>query len=115
MTAYAIAHLTPGTLTEEVFVYIERMQATLDPFQGRFLVHGVRPEVLEGPWDGDIVLIGFPDIEAARAWYASEGYQRILPLRTKNIPCTVALLPGVPEGYDPAATAAAMRAATTTG
>ncbi|MET9951118.1 DUF1330 domain-containing protein [Streptomyces sp. NPDC006339] len=113
MTAYAIANLQPSaTPHEEVLDYIERIQATLDPFGGRFLVHGApRRETLEGEWPGALVMIAFPTYEAARAWYDSEPYQALIPLRTRHIPGDILLVDGVPEDYDPATTAAAMRAA----
>ena len=114
MTAYAIAHLRPTAQpTEEVLDYIERIQATMDPYEGRFLVHGAQLEVLEGPWPGTLVIIGFPTVEQARAWYASPAYQEILPLRTRNIAGDVVIVDGVGPGYDASATAAAMRAAAT--
>lgn len=53
MTAYAIAALRNTTVpNEEVFDYMERIQSTLDPFGGRFLVHGARLEDIEGAWPG---------------------------------------------------------------
>ncbi|MFE5772635.1 DUF1330 domain-containing protein [Streptomyces sp. NPDC056485] len=110
MTAYAIAHIRPETLNEDVLHYIEEIQSTMDPFEGRFLVHGKEVEVLEGPFPGTVVVIAFPDMERARAWYASDAYQAILPLRTDHIPGEVILVDGVPPGYDAAKTAAALRA-----
>ncbi|WP_021593073.1 DUF1330 domain-containing protein [Actinomadura welshii] len=112
MTAYALAHLRPRPpLHDDVFTYIERIQATMDPFGGRFLVHNTPAEVIEGPLDGGYVLIEFPDMDSARAWYESDAYQAILPMRTDHIPGTAVLLQGVPEDYDAAATGRAMRAA----
>ncbi|MFB6615505.1 DUF1330 domain-containing protein [Streptomyces sp. NPDC085524] len=111
MTAYAIGHLRPETMNEEILDYMERVQSTMDPFEGRFLVHGKEVEVLEGPFPGSVVVIGFPDIERARAWYASDAYQAILPQRTRHIAGEVILVEGVPAGYDAARTAAAMREA----
>ncbi|TDB88900.1 DUF1330 domain-containing protein [Actinomadura sp. KC216] len=112
MTAYALAHLHPQpTLHDDVFTYMERIQATMDPFGGRFLVHGSVPEVMEGPVDGGYVLIEFPDIDSARAWYKSDAYQAILAMRTDHMEGTAVLLHGVPDGYDAAATAEHLRAA----
>lgn len=112
MTAYAIAHLYPeGLPGEEVLAYIERVQSTMDPYGGRFLVHNTPVEVLEGDWPGGLVVIGFPAIEAARAWYASPAYQELLPLRTRNMAGDVVLVDGVAADYDASATAALMRAA----
>lgn len=50
MTAYAIAHLRPETMNEDILTYIEAIQSTMDPFGGRFLVHGKEVEVMEGPF-----------------------------------------------------------------
>ncbi|TDC88086.1 DUF1330 domain-containing protein [Actinomadura sp. 7K507] len=112
MTAYALAHLHPQPpLHDDVFTYMERIQATMDPFGGRFLVHGTDPEVIEGPLEGGYVLIEFPDMDNARAWYESDAYQAILPMRTDHMEGTAVLLQGVPDGYDPTATVKAIRAA----
>ncbi|MFG2335939.1 DUF1330 domain-containing protein [Streptomyces yangpuensis] len=110
MTAYAIAHLRPETMNEDILGYIEAVQSTMDPFGGRFLVHGKEVEVLEGPFPGTVVVIGFPDIERARAWYASDAYQAILPLRTRHIAGEAVLVEGVPADYDATRTAARLRA-----
>ncbi|MFF2845205.1 DUF1330 domain-containing protein [Streptomyces sp. NPDC058001] len=108
MTAYAIAHLHPAELNDEIITYMERIQATLDPFGGRFLVHGATVEIVEEPWPGTVVVIAFPDMDNARSWYASDAYQEILPLRTRNIEGTAILVPGVPPGYDILGTAATL-------
>ncbi|MGW7332047.1 DUF1330 domain-containing protein [Streptomyces sp. NPDC054840] len=111
MTAYAIAHLRPTTMNEDVLRYIETIQSTMDPFDGRFLVHGKEVEVMEGPFPGTVVVIAFPDIESARAWYASDAYQAILPLRTDHIAGEAVLVEGVPADYDARRRAAALREA----
>ncbi|MGW1012095.1 DUF1330 domain-containing protein [Streptomyces termitum] len=61
------------------------------------------------------MIIGFPTYARARAWYDSEPYQALLPLRTRHMPGDVLLVDGTPDGYDPAATAAALRAAYSAG
>ncbi|TYK52333.1 DUF1330 domain-containing protein [Actinomadura decatromicini] len=112
MTAYALAHLRPRPpLHEDVFVYMERIQATMEPFGGRFLVHASDAEVLEGTLEGGYVLVEFPDMATARAWYASDAYREILRMRTDHMEGTVVLLDGVPEDYDATRTAAALRKA----
>lgn len=111
MATYALAHLRPTAVTGEVLQYIEAIQDTMDPYGGRFLVHGADVEVVEGQWPGTVVLLEFPDGNAARAWYASPAYQRILPLRTRNVPGDVILVDGVGPDYHPRATAAKLRAA----
>ncbi|MFF5333159.1 DUF1330 domain-containing protein [Streptomyces sp. NPDC013181] len=112
MTAYAIAHLYPeGRPDAEVIDYIERIQATMDPYGGRFLVHNSPVEVVEGAWPGAVVVLAFPGMAEARAWYASPAYQELVPLRTRHMAGDVVLVEGVAPDYDPAATAAALRAA----
>jgi uncharacterized protein (DUF1330 family) len=97
--AYAIAYLRTVDVGDAIIEYLERIDATLAPYGGRFLVHGGDMEVIEGDWGGDIVIIEFPDAEAAREWYRSPGYQEILPLRTEHSESYAALLTGVPTGY----------------
>lgn len=109
MVAYAMAHLHDPEPHAEVADYIERIQATMDPFGGRFLVHGPTVDVKEGEWPGTVVVIEFPDVDAANAWYESPAYRAILPLRTDHIRCDTFIVPGVAEGYDAGSTAAAMR------
>lgn len=113
MTAYAIAVLRPndGPPHPEVLEYIERVQSTFAPFGGRFLSHGKKSEYVEGEWHGDMVIVGFPDLARAHEWYASAAYQDILRLRADHIPGEMVFVEGVPENYDAARTAAAMRAA----
>ena len=110
MAAYALAHLYNPSPHPEVIEYLERIQDTLDPFEGRFLVHGPKVLVAEGEWPGTLVIIEFPDAERAAAWYASPAYQDILPLRTRNIDGAAILAEGVGSDYHPASKAAEMRA-----
>jgi len=110
MPAYAIAHLRTPQINEDVLDYLDRIQDTLDPFSGRFLVHGATVEVKEGPWPGTVVLIEFPTIDETRGWYDSPDYQTILHLRTDHIDGEAILVEGVAPDYHPANLAAALRA-----
>ncbi|WP_328614646.1 DUF1330 domain-containing protein [Amycolatopsis sp. NBC_00355] len=112
MTAYGIAHLRPPeVLHEDVFEYLERIQATLDPYGGKFVVHGADVRVLEGEWPGALVVIGFPSVAVAHEWYDSPAYQAILRLRADHIPGDLVIVEGCGPDHDSAAMAAAMRAA----
>jgi uncharacterized protein (DUF1330 family) len=95
MTAYAVAHLRHVTPNAEIVEYLERIDATLAPYGGTFVVHGDLPEVLEGEFPGNLVVIAFPGLEEARAWYRSPAYQEILPLRTRNADGDTILVQGV--------------------
>jgi uncharacterized protein (DUF1330 family) len=95
MTAYAIANLRSVQAGPDIVAYLERIDATLAPFGGRFLVHGARPEVIEGEWADTTIVIAFPDRERATAWYQSPAYQAILPLRTRNSDGAAIIVDGV--------------------
>ncbi|MYT31355.1 MULTISPECIES: DUF1330 domain-containing protein [unclassified Streptomyces] len=114
MPAYAIAHLQEAAPHPEIAEYIERITDTFEPFGGHFLVHATQHEVKEGAWPGHVVVIGFPGIAEARAWWDSPAYQEIAPLRSRHIDGDIILVDGVPADYDPASTARTIREATTT-
>lgn len=97
--AYAIAYLRDVDVNEQIVEYIERIDSTLAPYAGRFLVHGGALSPREGEWTGDLVIIEFPDVTAAREWYDSPAYQAILPLRTDNSRSMATIVRGVPTGY----------------
>ena len=95
MTAYAIAHLTSVDMGPDIVRYLERIDATLAPFGGRFVVHGDRPDVRDGEFAGNVIVLGFPDRASATGWYESEAYQEILPLRTRNARGWAVIVDGV--------------------
>jgi uncharacterized protein (DUF1330 family) len=99
MPAYAVGHLHDVTIGPAIVDYLRRIDATLEPFGGRFLLHGEPVEVLEGTWSGDLVVIEFPDRGSARAWYASPAYRQILPQRSENASSVVFLTDGVPADH----------------
>ena len=99
MPAYAVAHLRTVVMGPAIVEYLQRIDATLAPFDGRFLVHGSDPEVLEGSWPGHLIVIAFPDLARAGAWYRSAAYQEILHLRTDNSQGDVIIVDGVSAGH----------------
>ncbi|MFE1342876.1 DUF1330 domain-containing protein [Streptomyces sp. NPDC058733] len=111
MPAYVIARLQEAAPHPEIAEYIERIGATFAPYGGRFLVHMAQHEVKEGSWPGHVVMIGFPGLAEARAWWDSPAYQEIAPLRSRHIEGDIILVPGLPEDYDPTAAGRAMREA----
>ncbi len=56
--------------------------ASIARFGGHFVVRGGNAELLEGtPAPQRIVVIEFPDADAARRWYRSDEYQQALKIR----------------------------------
>ncbi|SDJ27489.1 Uncharacterized conserved protein, DUF1330 family [Rhodococcus triatomae] len=96
---YAIAVLEEVRFGPEITEYLERIDATLAPYGGRFLVHGAEPVPLEGTWAGTPIVVEFPSPAAAREWYDSPAYRAILPLRTENSDGRVILVDGVTDDH----------------
>jgi uncharacterized protein (DUF1330 family) len=84
MSAYAIGHLRSVSMGPQIVEYLRRIDATLEPFDGQFIIHGGKVDVLEGSWSGDLIVIAFPDMRHAHAWYGSPAYQAIKRLRSDN-------------------------------
>ena len=81
MPAYIIAEIqvTDPTAYEG---YRPLAAASIARFGGRYVVRGGNIDLLEGePEPGRIVVIEFPDADAARRWYRSEEYQKALRIR----------------------------------
>ena len=55
--------------------YKKLTPGSLMPFEGRFVVRGGKAETLEGDWSPTrIVVVEFPSLEKAKAWWSSAGY-----------------------------------------
>ena len=51
------------------------------------------PKVIEGSWHGDqTVVLEFESVDAARAWYESEGYQKAAKLRQAAADCNAVII-----------------------
>jgi uncharacterized protein (DUF1330 family) len=99
MPAYAFAQFRTLDFNSDIVEYLTRIDATLLPHGGRFLVHNAVPEVMDGTFEGLLVLLEFPSVEAGKAWYASEAYQAIVGLRIANSEGGAAIVEGVAPGY----------------
>ncbi|MGR3620082.1 MAG: DUF1330 domain-containing protein [Roseovarius sp.] len=95
MTCYAVGCLRNVEMGADIIAYLEAIDATLAPFEGRFIIHGGQKHMLEGAFAGDLIVIAFPRLTQAQAWYASSAYQDIQPLRTRNAEGEVFLIEGV--------------------
>ena len=71
-------------------------EASLEPYDGRFIVRGGATECVEGSWDVDrTVVIEFPSLGQARAWYHSDGYQQLAAIRREASTADFVLVEGV--------------------
>lgn len=85
MTAYLLVNVTATGSSEKLAEYREKVGATVEAFGGRYLARSGSPEVWEGEWTADqVVLVEFPDVASATAWNSSAAYRAIAPLRQEN-------------------------------
>jgi uncharacterized protein (DUF1330 family) len=77
VTVYAIAQLSIHDRARYQR-YVDAFMPILIKHGGRLLAADEHPEVTEGQWDGDkLVLMAFPDRETFTAWMTSPEYQEI--------------------------------------
>jgi uncharacterized protein (DUF1330 family) len=98
---FAVALLQDIAFGADMISYLAGLDATLEPYGGRFVVHRPAPTVAEGELSGRsaLIVIEFPDRISAEQWYESPAYQEILPLRTRNSRAVAMIVDTVPEGY----------------
>ncbi len=62
--------------------YVAMAPATIERYGGRYLTRGGAIDVMEGDWSPHgIVIVEFPDREAAMRWYGSPEYAPALKIR----------------------------------
>jgi len=65
--------------------YAEQVGDSIAAHGGRYLARAGATEVLEGDWQPHrLVILEFPTLDAARAFYRSAEYERVKPLRLAN-------------------------------
>ena len=78
--------------------YVSHVQATLDPFGGRFVVRGGRTVATEGdPPKGRISIVVFDSFEKAQAFRTSPEYLKIYPVRERLTKSRQYIVEGVTE------------------
>jgi uncharacterized protein (DUF1330 family) len=89
MSVYVIGHITIKDALKWAS-YRGQVPATLEPFGAELVFRGRRIEVFDGKHaHTDVVVIRFPDEEAARAWHESAAYQTLVPLRRQAAEVTL--------------------------
>jgi uncharacterized protein (DUF1330 family) len=84
MAAYVLVNVEVND-PEAYREYTAQTPGTVEQYGGRFIVRGGAAEVIEGSFTPKrVVVIEFPSLEQAKAWYHSPEYQAILPLRLQH-------------------------------
>lgn len=80
-SACVIGHIT--VLDEGKWAeYRSRVPETLAPWGAELLFRGKVARLLGGSHShSDVVVIRFPDLDAANSWFGSAAYQALIPLR----------------------------------
>ena len=95
MTVYAIAQLK---MTDRAAYdrYQARFMEVFRRHPGTLLAADESPQVVEGAWDGEkVVLMSFPDESAFRAWAESPEYRLISQDRHAGADTVVLLVKGL--------------------
>ena len=95
MSVYAIAELK---ITDRAAYdrYQAKFMGVMKRFRGRVLAADERPQVIEGEWKRDkVVLLSFPDEQAFREWADSPEYQEISKYRKAGSEAVVLLVQGI--------------------
>jgi uncharacterized protein (DUF1330 family) len=95
MPAYVIAAVTDAWDQAKLAEYRERNTDVVAAHGGRFVARGGAHEVLEGEWNVKrLVIIEFPDMDAARAWHESDAYAPLIELRQSASDTNMVLVEG---------------------
>jgi len=84
MKAYVIAEIE---VTDQAIYddYRKQVLATIEKYNGRFVVRGGKTETLEGGWAPKrLVVLEFPSVEQATKWYRSPEYKPLIALRQRG-------------------------------
>ena len=97
MTAFLISDVSVRD-AEAFQTYRTRAAASIAAYGGRYLARGGAIEALEGTWTPrTIIIVEFPTIEQARAWYRSPEYASALEVREMALSRNLILVDGIGE------------------
>jgi len=95
MTAYLIARITV-TDPEQYKEYTKLTPAAIEAYGGKFIVRGGEVLTLEGETENRrVVVLEFPSIEQAQAFYQSDAYQAAIKVRENAATAQFIVVPGV--------------------
>ena len=76
--------------------YKQMVPPSLLPYGGRFVVRGGKLETLEGTWSPErFVIIEFPSVAQAKAWWNSPEYAQAKAIRQETARTQMILVEGV--------------------
>ena len=94
MSAYVVFTREQTLDNLELAAYLKEVPATLAGHEVRVLALNGSHEDLEGPSTESTVILEFPSIEAAKAWYNGSPYREVREHRLKGATYRVTLVEG---------------------
>jgi uncharacterized protein (DUF1330 family) len=95
MSAYVVFPHEKTLDRLELAAYLKDVPATLGGHEVRVLAPNGWPEDLQGPSTEGTVILEFPSIEPANAWYNGSTYREVREQRLKGATYRVTLVEGV--------------------
>ena len=96
MAAYVVVDITvtdPATYEG----YKDLAYPTIGQYEGRYIARGGKTETLEGDWQPKrLVILEFPTMEQARAWWASSEYADAKAMRQRSASTQMVAVEGLP-------------------
>lgn len=95
MPAYVIVEVSIEN-PQEYEAYKKLTPATVEAYQGKFIVRGGMSESLEGDWNPErIVVVQFPSVARAKEWWNSEAYSKAKAIRQRTAKTKMIVVEGV--------------------
>ena len=95
MAAYVIVDVTIMDPIEYES-YKKLTPTSIAAYNGKFIVRGGQTETLEGDWQpGRVVVVEFPTLSIAKAWWASDEYSVAKSIRRRTAETKMIVVEGV--------------------
>jgi uncharacterized protein (DUF1330 family) len=95
MKGYMVFTREKTTDAAELAVYFEKVRATFEGHEIKVLASYGKHEVLEGDATEGVVVVEFPSVAAAKAWYDSPAYTEVRKHREAGSVYRAILVEGV--------------------
>lgn len=98
MSAFFLFHNKHVRDPAELATYKAAVAPVVAAYGGRYRVLGGEPRVVEGDWRPSfLVMIEFPSVERATAWYGSDDYNELKAMRLSAVDSDGLLITGIEE------------------
>ena len=101
MSAYVVVEIDIHD-PEKYDRYRKLAPPSIAQYDGRYIVRGGTCQALEGTWSPPrFVMLQFPNVERARAWWSSPEYAEAKALRQSAATTRMLVVEGLPPGWTP--------------